>query len=103
MVRLKVEEQIEEAKQEKNFNSSMVRLKVSGWCTMHLVSEFQFQYGAIESVEVLSPPLSLFDFNSSMVRLKEVFNKLFGFIVLNFNSSMVRLKVTSGFEQDAYR
>ena len=53
---------------------------------------FQFLYGAIKSPNNLIVAGAGTDFNSSMVRLKDLFFGAIATSVFNFNSSMVRLK-----------
>mgnify|MGYP003446200188 FL=1 len=56
-----------------NFNSSMVRLKgYPGRKSCAQTSEFQFLYGAIKRKPADFCPYCALDFNSSMVRLKEL-------------------------------
>ena len=60
---------------------------------MSVLSEFQFQYGAIErdvSLKLTRQPF--FDFNSSMVRLREEMALFIRPVLIDFNSSMVRLR-----------
>ena len=77
-----------------DFNSSMVRLKeVSPKTIPCLVSEFQFQYGAIEGerffiAELFPIP---FQFQYGAIEGKRAIS--FTKHQMNFNSSMVRLKV----------
>ena len=54
-----------------DFNSCMVRLKVSERLLMYSVGEFQFLYGSIKSVNLLASVFSPYYFNSCMVRLKD--------------------------------
>ena len=56
-------------------------------------SEFQFLYGTIKRCDGVVEFDWLTDFNSSMVQLKEAFNKKRQCDEVNFNSSMVQLKV----------
>ena len=55
---------------------------------------FQFQYGAIGSVEYADSGSTRCGFNSSMVRLGEILNSLNQSEKTSFNSSMVRLGAT---------
>src|SRR5690554_6847700 len=70
----------------------MVRLKDLNLLSITTTTEFQFQYGTIESLNSIFSPDLLYCFNSSMVRLKEVYAPECALCVLSFNSSMVRLK-----------
>ena len=77
------------------FNSSMVRLRVNFFLNSTAFSQFQFQYGAIESnVPDLFRSAFGIDFNSSMVRLRGSPRRTHVWTPCNFNSSMVRLRVS---------
>ena len=52
------------------FNSTMVRLKESGYPESKTRKEFQFHYGTIKSVRHFRQIIPLRHFNSTMVRLK---------------------------------
>ena len=52
---------------------------------------FQFQYGAIGSLNVGTGPGNVYGFNSSMVRLVEITHDKRHDTIHCFNSSMVRL------------
>ena len=55
----------------RNFNSTMVRLKVSEDKNLFVdVEIFQFHYGSIKSIKFSNSHSPTIDFNSTMVRLK---------------------------------
>ena len=94
MVRLKVSlKTAGKIKRDIHFNSSMVRLK-AGCIASYIspITQFQFQYGAIEGSESRADAGCHINFNSSMVRLKVRIRWLWCYPYPNFNSSMVRLK-----------
>jgi len=76
-----------------HFNSTMVRLKVSG-DPFEKVGEavFQFHYGSVKSSSFALRLFAYQYFNSTMVRLKDDLDKLATTLNTNFNSTMVRLK-----------
>ena len=93
MVRLKEELNSRILEELNYFNSNMVRLKDKLTSTLIKPrTQFQFQHGSIKRLyKVLSDSLQL-NFNSNMVRLKEICGtKSYG-TKANFNSNMVRLK-----------
>jgi len=53
---------------------------------------FQFQFGAIKRMAGLGVFISVFCFNSNMVRLKVYYLQALYFYFHRFNSNMVRLK-----------
>ena len=75
-----------------NFNSSMVRLKVTFAFKNVKTQVFQFLYGAIKSIKFRCSSLGRLNFNSSMVRLKADQRRQKSSSKKYFNSSMVRLK-----------
>ncbi len=50
----------------------MVRLKVEGIVKLNNITKFQFQYGTIKRITVEQFAKYLINFNSNMVRLKEI-------------------------------
>ena len=74
----------------------MVRLKAMKGLSTSPGAIFQFQYGTIKSFVSICQMLPFFDFNSSMVRLKENENIKRHSERRDFNSSMVRLKEPDG-------
>ncbi len=99
-----------------HFNSTMVRLKGRKTKESRCISIFQFHDGTIKSLSakaqnalvdsifqfhdgtikrfvVMSAAAELFNFNSTMVRLKGYSECCFGAGLRYFNSTMVRLKV----------
>ncbi len=72
----------------------MVRLRVNeSEADARVLEEFQFQYGTIESVASVVLSCHWAYFNSSMVRLRELFPFCRCIFLHYFNSSMVRLRV----------
>ncbi len=74
----------------------MVRLRVKLLGDQWRITDlFQFQYGAVESeVFRLIRPI-FYDFNSSMVRLRDRIAMRYAQWLDNFNSSMVRLRANT--------
>ena len=71
----------------------MVRLREIKIKAIYLDSdEFQFQYGAIKRVTVIKGEGESPDFNSSMVRLRDLLTRKKMICLSYFNSSMVRLR-----------
>ncbi len=93
MVRLKAIEHFSLDVHEDDFNSSMVRLKVSGsQCYNYSVEIFQFLNGAIKSSIRRNGaiPASVFQFLNGAI--KSIYQANSYTSLLHFNSSMVRLK-----------
>ena len=74
------------------FNSTMVRLKVGMSWGMAFHSQFQFHYGSIKSEASNHRCSRVFNFNSTMVRLKVDAASFSADAFSYFNSTMVRLK-----------
>ena len=70
----------------------MVRLKVDEHLSCKVVTMFQFQYGAIKSVNITVTFFAELRFNSNMVRLKDTLKRRSFIADCCFNSNMVRLK-----------
>ena len=71
MVRLKVDVTSTAFPIPENFNSTMVRLKVFYLIHNKKLCTFQFHYGTIKRHCAVIQLSHIFDFNSTMVRLKE--------------------------------
>ena len=82
----------------------MVRLRdAPSIQTSHTKSLFQFQYGAIERREAALEDAQNGNFNSSMVRLREIPIMQVSVLVPDFNSSMVRLREEEGLRLKPYK
>ena len=78
----------------------MVRLKERTTVQrMTYLSQFQFHYGTIKRRQVIMCLYTKYDFNSTMVRLKESEAPFNSTDSIYFNSTMVRLKESQGFFQ----
>ena len=76
-----------------NFNSTIVRLKVSKLRLTNLSGLiFQFYDSTIKSPNRYRNPLIFFHFNSTIVRLKAMTWTMSSLLKHNFNSTIVRLK-----------
>ena len=94
MVRLKDRPNSKKCKLLANFNSTMVRLKALRVDLLRTFFKFQFHYGTIKRFTRLVLTTSLIYFNSTMVRLKDMYTCTCVYVCgFNFNSTMVRLKV----------
>ncbi len=98
MVRLKEPPTHSRARARKNFNSTMVRLKgLLSEEAYQLALKFQFHYGSVKRIATVTPVSIVADFNSTMVRLKEIARAGDDEAKKHFNSTMVRLKVRAFF------
>ena len=70
MVRLEVPRPPKSPSEKRYFNSTMVRLEVTGVSDSAVVSLFQFHYGTIRSWAGIRNASLLYNFNSTMVRLE---------------------------------